>query len=63
MNLSALEIVVWVLSIRGHIPQFGELECPPVRTEAPSTISRVAISVLAGAAVFVLTMWLAIRLI
>jgi hypothetical protein len=63
MNLSALEIVFWVLSIRGHIPKFGELECPPVRDEAPSTISRVVISVVAGAAVFVLTMWLAIQLI
>ncbi len=63
MNLSALEIVFWVLSIRGHIPKFGEIECPPVRDEAPSTISRVVISVVAGAVVFVLTMWLAIRLI
>jgi hypothetical protein len=63
MNFSALEIVAWVLGIRGHIPQFGELECPPVRDEAPATISRVVISVLAGAAVFVLTMWLAIKLI
>jgi hypothetical protein len=63
MNLSALELVSWILSIRGHIPQFGEYERPPLRTEAPATISRVVISVLAGAAVFVLTLWLAIRLI
>ncbi len=63
MNLSALGIVLWVLSIRGHIPQFGEYECPPARNEAPGTVWRVAISVLAGAAVFVLTLWLAIRLI
>ena len=63
MNLSALEFVSWILSIRGHIPQFGEYECPPLRNEAPVTISRVVISVLAGAAVFMLTLWLAIRLI
>jgi hypothetical protein len=59
-----LEIVFRILSIRGHIPQFGKYECPPVlRNEAPRAISRVVISVLAGAAVFALTLWLAIRLI
>ena len=63
MNLPVLEILSWVLSIRGHIPQFGEYECPPVRNEAPGTTSRVAIGLLAAPIVLVLTLWLAIRLI
>ena len=62
MNLPVLEIVFWVLNIRGHIPQFGEHECPPVRDEAPGTTSRVVIA-LAAPIVLILTLWLAIRLI
>ena len=46
---------------RGSAPEATTLAA--LRTEAPATISRVVISVLAGAAVFVLTLWLAIRLI
>jgi hypothetical protein len=63
MNLPVLEIVFWVLSIRGHIPQFGEYECPPIRNEAPGTTSRVVISLLAAPILLVLTLWLVIRLI
>lgn len=63
MNLPVLETVFWILSIRGHIPQFGEYECPPARNEAPGTTSRAVIGLLAAPIVLVLTLWLAIRLI
>ena len=63
MNLSVLEIMFWILSIRGHIPQFGEYECPPIRNEAQGATSRIVIGSLISAAVFALLLWLAIRLI
>jgi hypothetical protein len=63
MNLPVLEIVYWILSIRGHIPQFGEHECPPARSDAPGPASRVVIGLFIAPIALALALWLAIRLI
>ncbi|MBI5262586.1 MAG: hypothetical protein HY852_12305 [Bradyrhizobium sp.] len=68
MGLFVLDVVLWLLGVRGHIPQFGDFRPVPSETSAnPSVLKRILTAFVAVFAVLSLavwaTVWLAIRLL
>jgi hypothetical protein len=64
MGYSIVGIVAWILSIRGHIPQFGDEH--PLRHGASAApginLARLMAGFIVGAALFALALWVAVWL-
>jgi hypothetical protein len=67
MGLFALDIVLWLLGIRGHIPRFDDVRpVPAAPVTGPGNVMRALAAIAAVLAVLSLTLWatvwIAIRL-
>ena len=64
MGYVIVEVVSWILSIRGHIPQFGDDH--PLRHNAPAgagiSVTRILAGFVIGAALLALALWVAVWL-
>lgn len=63
MGLFALDIILWLLGVRGHIPQFDDFRPAPAAPSAsPGTIARTVVAIVAVVAALVLALWATVRL-
>jgi hypothetical protein len=62
MGYNIVEVVTWILSVRGHIPQFGGDH--PLRHSADPGINltRLLAGFVVGAALFASALWVAVWL-
>ena len=64
MALFALDIVLWLLGVRGHIPRFDEFRPVPSTPvpEAGGAVMRMLASVIVGLGLLALGVWCAVWL-
>lgn len=63
MGLFALDIILSLLGVRGHIPRFDDFRPAPATPSAsPGTIARTAVTIVAVVAVLLLAVWATVRL-
>ena len=64
MGLFAIELVLWLFGVRGHIPRFDDFGPTPATPAAgPGGIMRAVAAIVAIVAVLTLAVWLAIRVL
>jgi hypothetical protein len=64
MALFALDVVLWLLGVRGHIPRFDEFRPVPVTPVpgASGAVLRMLVGVIIGLGLLALAVWCAVWL-